>query len=320
MQQKFLLPLHAKQFKANLHTHSTYSDGALTPAQLKQLYQEHGYHIIAYTDHNTLNYFKELDDDNFLALCGYELDVYEHDTYGGFEKTCHINAIARDPYNATFIEKPSAYTVDAINQTIEELYQHNFIIHYNHPCWSSEEPQDFLQLKHLSAMEIYNHGCEVDTNDGDARPYYDIMLKHGMRLNCIATDDNHNRNIVPTNHIATASDSCGGYTMILAPKLTYSDIITALDKGHYYCCMGEGAPVIYSYYIDGNKLCIDCSPCTGVFIKSNIIGARYRRTAPTDSITHVEFDMTELRGDETYLRVELADSRRRMSFTNPYYL
>ena len=143
MQQKFLLPLHAKQFKANLHTHSTYSDGALTPAQLKQLYQEHGYHIIAYTDHNALNYFKELDDENFLALCGYELNVYEHDTYAGFEKTCHINAIARDPNHAVLIPRPTKYSVDVINETIEELYQNNFIIHYNHPCWSSEEPTDY---------------------------------------------------------------------------------------------------------------------------------------------------------------------------------
>lgn len=320
MQQIYLLPQGTQQFKANLHAHSTFSDGALTPEEMKALYQEHGYHIIAYTDHNVLNYFKELDEENFLTLCGYEVDVYDTSSYGGFEKTCHLNAIARNPKKAKFIQKPAEYSVNCINETIQELHNADYIIHYNHPCWSAEESQDYLGLKHLSAMEIYNHGCEIDTNDGDARGHYDIMLKHGMRLNCLATDDNHNHNTFPSNTLTTESDSCGGYTMICAPTLTYQNIIEAIDNGNYYCCMGEGAPVIYNYYVDDLKLCIDCSPVKGIFVKSNSIGARFQRTATTDAITHAEFDLSTLRGDEPYLRIELVDSNRRMTFTNPYYL
>ncbi|WMJ24381.1 hypothetical protein RBG61_06855 [Paludicola sp. MB14-C6] len=320
MAKSYLLPKASKQFKSNLHAHTIHSDGALTPQQMKALYQEHGYHIIAYTDHNVLNYFKELDEENFLALCGYEVDAYTQNSYGGFEKTCHLNLIARNPQTAKFIEKPAIYSVDSINDTIEKLYQANYIIHYNHPGWSAEEPADYLNLNHISAMEIYNHGCEVETNDGDARNHYDIILKHGLHWNCISTDDNHNHNTLPNNTLRTETDSCGGYTMICAPTLTYDSVIQALDDGNYYCCMGEGAPEIYHYYIEDSKLVIDCSPVKGVFVKSNSIGARFHRTSTTDSITHAEFDLTTLRGDEPYLRIELADSKRRMTFTNPYYL
>ena len=40
------------QFKANLHSHSTLSDGKLSPAELKKIYKEHGYSVLAVTDHD----------------------------------------------------------------------------------------------------------------------------------------------------------------------------------------------------------------------------------------------------------------------------
>ena len=39
------------QYKANLHCHSTVSDGKLTPAELKDAYKNHGYSILCITDH-----------------------------------------------------------------------------------------------------------------------------------------------------------------------------------------------------------------------------------------------------------------------------
>lgn len=314
MERHYLLPNDGSFFKANLHAHSTHSDGKLTPQEMKSLYQQYGYSILAYTDHNVLNYFHELDDENFLVLCGYEVDAYTHNSYGGFEKTCHLNAIARNPESAILVPKPE-YSITLINKTIQTLVENDFIVNYNHPCWSAEEPKDYLELKGLTAMEIYNYGCEIDTNDGDSRGHYDIMLKHGMKLFCIATDDNHNGEAVSDSPIV--SDSCGGYTIIKAPSLSYDNIIKAIDNGDFYCSTG---PEIYDYYIQDNKLCINCSPAQGIFIKTNNIGAGYRITSVNGDLTHTEFDLSNLRGNETYLRVEITDSNRKMAFTNPYYL
>ena len=84
-----LLPSEGTFYKANLHTHSTYSDGHLTPLQLKERYQAEGYSILAYTDHNILLHHQELTDETFLALCGYELNSPTMKTAGGIEKVCH---------------------------------------------------------------------------------------------------------------------------------------------------------------------------------------------------------------------------------------
>ena len=40
--KKYLIPEEGRFYKANLHSHSTVSDGTLTPAQMKALYQSRG--------------------------------------------------------------------------------------------------------------------------------------------------------------------------------------------------------------------------------------------------------------------------------------
>jgi len=64
-------------YKANLHCHSTYSDGVLSPSEIKELYKSMGYSIVAFTDHNVLMPHDELKDDDFLPLNGYEMDFSE---------------------------------------------------------------------------------------------------------------------------------------------------------------------------------------------------------------------------------------------------
>ncbi|MEG2814098.1 MAG: PHP domain-containing protein [Oscillospiraceae bacterium] len=103
-----------KFFKANLHSHTTNSDGMMTPEQAKNAYIENGYSVVAFTDHNVLNYFDELNDENFLTLCGYEFDVFDTISYAGFTKTCHICAIAKKPLAQMQIQtaiKPSRYVI-----------------------------------------------------------------------------------------------------------------------------------------------------------------------------------------------------------------
>ena len=41
---------------ANLHTHSTHSDGVYTPAELVKIAKDEGYGAIAITDHDTFSY------------------------------------------------------------------------------------------------------------------------------------------------------------------------------------------------------------------------------------------------------------------------
>ena len=62
-----LLPKGVTYYKANLHCHTVHSDGKLTPQEVKKLYQERGYSIIAFTDHRHYANHSELNDEGFLA-------------------------------------------------------------------------------------------------------------------------------------------------------------------------------------------------------------------------------------------------------------
>ena len=45
--KKYLLPEKGQFYKANLHCHSTVSDGHLTPEEIKKHYMAHGYSVVA---------------------------------------------------------------------------------------------------------------------------------------------------------------------------------------------------------------------------------------------------------------------------------
>jgi len=58
----YLLPDQGQFYKANMHTHTTISDGKFTPEEIKQLYMEKGYSIVAYTDHEVMMSNNDLTD------------------------------------------------------------------------------------------------------------------------------------------------------------------------------------------------------------------------------------------------------------------
>ena len=76
--KKYLLPPEGQFYKANLHCHSTVSDGRWSPERIKAEYMARGYSVIAYTDHDVLIPHQELTDEHFVALNGYELEVNQH--------------------------------------------------------------------------------------------------------------------------------------------------------------------------------------------------------------------------------------------------
>ena len=57
--KRILLDSATPFFKGNMHCHSTVSDGALAPQELKELYRAHGYHFIAFTDHEHVENIQE---------------------------------------------------------------------------------------------------------------------------------------------------------------------------------------------------------------------------------------------------------------------
>ena len=97
--RKYLLPEKGNFYKANLHCHTTISDGKMTPEEIKEAYTSRGYSVVAFTDHDVLIPHPELADEKFLPLNGYEMEINEHDPRKPDSKSCHMCLIALEPDN-----------------------------------------------------------------------------------------------------------------------------------------------------------------------------------------------------------------------------
>ena len=149
------------QFKANLHSHTTLSDGSLTPEQSVEAYKSHGYQILALTDHEAPYAHHCFTTDEFLMLTGYEAYIRPSaeciiDRFG---PEIHMNLFAKDPDNLTFIGYdpnyckylsdeyvrslpmsrdlgPRRYSPEYIQSFIDCAVENGYLVTYNHPCWN----------------------------------------------------------------------------------------------------------------------------------------------------------------------------------------
>ncbi len=314
----YLLPEAGRFYKANLHSHTVVSDGRMTPEEAKEHYKKHGYQIMAFTDHRIYRNHEELNDEEFLALAAVEVDINEvsSDRLRPEDKTYHINLYDTAPgYERARKElgicpERRYGDFDYINRYLEEMKELGFLSCYNHPYWSLQNYNDYKGLNGLFAMEIYNHGCELDGLYGYNPQSYDEMLRLGKRLWCLATDDNHNSH--PFGH--PLCDSFGGFTMIKAERLSYDAVINGLVNGHFYSSMG---PEIKELYIEGRELVVKTGPVKAICGITDSGRFCHRAAVKGEPLTEARF---LLKGNETYIRVECKDEKGLFANSNAYFL
>jgi len=330
--KRYLLPKAGRFYKANLHAHSTVSDGAFTPQELKELYKAHGYSILAYTDHELMVDHSDLDDEKFLTLTGMEYAFIEKDDYLS-SRTIEINMIAKNQhntkqvcYNPSYVihgEKWRAekvqyvgelykreYTVESIQAVIDAANANGFLVSLNHPGYSMETPEFFGKLNGLFAMEIYNHISFVGSGVYDYNPaMYDDMLRRDKKLYCIAADDCHGKE--PDD--SPLCDRYGGFVMISAPELKYDAVIKALEQGDFYASQG---PVIEELYIDGDEVHLKCSPAKYVAMNtSQRPFGGIRAAAKGEYITEAIFKVPK---GQKYMRFDVIDENGYHANTRAY--
>lgn len=324
--KKILIDENVPQFKANLHCHSRYSDGANTVEELKEMYLSHGYSVIAFTDHEHIIDNSRLSDENFLALTGCELavkrDARESTMINKRMKVVHLNLYAKDPHNVDtpcysseydhFIyaasrgkvvhscgEYKRTYSAEGVNEIIRTASGKGFLVSYNHPRWSLETAREYLCYDGLWGVEIYNH----NVMQGGLFEYdvavYDDMLRDGKRLACTACDDNHN---------GKNNDSFGGFTYICAEKLEYGAVISAMEGHRLYASTG---PVIKS-------LTFEDGVATLVYDGGNCATATSagRRSQRSEGCGVARFDV---RPEDVYVRFGVTDGRGHHADTCAYF-
>ena len=341
--RKDLLPSGVNWYRANFHCHTKHSDGALTPEQVKEAYKNHGYSIVAYTDHDVLLDHSDLNDDSFLALTSAEYAVneatpkfpkiFDVETNDWVRKKCaHLNIFAKEQHNtfmpATNIDQnwilrdryPDTkcdgyirhYDKDGINEIIKLCNEAGFLVQLNHPYWSLNEREDYINMEGLWGLEILNYATELETGSEYCPYIYDDMVRNGMyNLVCTMGDDNHNH--------AGFRESFGGSTFIGAKELKYDQIIEAMEKGHIYCASGrDNPPQFTALYVEDGMIKIDCSPVESVIINGYGRADRHiTRDDGAEPITHAEFC---LRPSDVYFRVTIRDERGNSAHTHTYFV
>lgn len=340
--KKFLLPESGNYYKANLHCHSTYSDGRLTPEELKEEYKSRGYSVLAYTDHDIMISHQDLADDEFLPLNGYEMEVTESkDVPFDDLKTCHMCLIALEPDNMKQVcwhrkdylfgnavnhrdevqfyeEEPDfvrTYDPACINEMMKRGSEHGFFVTYNHPAWSTENYEDYIKYENMNAMEICNYGCFTNGFSDYCPGIYDDMLRAGKRIYCTGTDDNHNAG----NREDQSWDSGGAWIVIKADKLEYRTITKALEDGNFYASQG---PEIYDMWIEDNKLYVTTSDADKIFLNTANRRTQCVWAKEGETINTAVFDLTngDILNKGGYVRITVRDLKGCYANSNAYFL
>jgi len=334
--RKYLLPKEGTFYKANLHTHTIFSDGAQNPETVKKVYRELGYSVVAYTDHDMFLDFSHLTDDTFLALNGIEFSstLQAEDIPQKRKKMCHFTAIAKDKnnliqpcyhrtkypdtsnkyktkvkYDETLPDFEREYSAECINKMMKTCKDSGFFVIYNHPGGSLERYPDYIQYKYMDAMEMYN-GVSLMSGGADYNPReYDDFLMEGRKIYCVGGDDSHLKYMDSPVH----TDAGRAFTMIKAKELTYESVIDALTKGDFYA---SEAPEIYELYYEDGKIHIKTSDCVRITLS---MCGRKRRSVKDEGkgLNEAVFDVME---DDVYVRFTVEDKYRKTASTRAYFL
>ena len=342
--KKYLLPTTGGAFKANLHCHSTVSDGRLTVEEIKAYYMKKGYSIIAFTDHDVLIAHDDLNEEGrFLALHGYEMEVNEEGFTGlhsgdltfGSAKTAHICLVAKSPDNMTQVcynkdkyiwgnalayksqlkyesdDYIRRYSAEGVSEMIRLGREHGFFVTYNHPTWSMESYPEYSGYEGMNAVEIWNTGCEYIGYPEYNAHCYDDLLRQGKRIFILATDDNHNGRQLDD----PLSDACGGWITVRCEKLEYECVTEALEKGSFYASTG---PEIHDFWVEDGVVHVTTSPAHRI---NFITGARHTGSAGArygESITEASFRFDPAR--DGYFRVDVTDDYGRHADSNAVWI
>jgi hypothetical protein len=266
-----------KQFKANLHSHSVLSDGTLGVDEMVQAYKNHGYSVLAITDHEASYDHTDKSTEDFLMITGYEAYIRPSQdcVIDHFGPEIHMNLLAKEPHNTTLIGfdpkfckylpaeeivtrkkltdlGARRYDRGYIQAFINEARANGYLVSYNHPCWSMEAQEEILSYDGFFSLEIFNTGSMTINGFEYNMALYDQLLRRGKLIPVHGADDNHNKH--PFDDLLC--DSFGAWTMIIAPELSYSSVITALENGSFYASTGVD---ITALSFDGNKVHLECS-------------------------------------------------------------
>lgn len=294
--------------RGNLHTHTTNSDGRLSPQETIDWFSSNGYDVLALTDHNSITDPAPLDPRGMVLLTASEVSA----SGGELGGTYHLVSLGLTPAAAL---PPVATPATGSIRTLRAL---GAVVFVAHPHWSGLTVGDLLAAQEAGAhgIEIYNGGTVLDSQKGEALVHWDEALARGARLSGIAVDDTHWHTI----------DRALGWVMVRPARPTPNAVLEALAAGHFYASSGpEIRQVSIIAQSDGIQVDVETSACAAIYALG--YGSRnqfaFDRDAAARSevgatITSASFTLREL-GPAGYVRLQCTDWQRRSAWTNPLF-
>jgi hypothetical protein len=289
--------LEGQWFKGNLHTHSTLSDGELSPEAVLAWYRGQGYHFLALTDHDLLARARQVAQD-FITIGGIEVEGIDPDS--GLYHLIGLGATSQPDLGVR--------QVFPMQEAVRRLLAVSRLAVLAHPYWSGQMSKDLLAPDGCVGLEILNGGCEVDAGRGYSTVHWDDVLAAGRRIWGLAVDDAH--------WLDGSKDAGLGWIWAKAPVLSEKAILDALEQGYFYASSG---PQIHDVQWDEahSEVCLRCSPAAWI----DFVGDGWRShriTAPVGQ------DLTEAcyhpQEGQRYLRVACRGIQGGWAWSNPMFL
>lgn len=340
-------------YKGNLHSHTTHSDGHLTPAQSASYYKEHGYSFICFSEHDYYTDLREeLDHENFITLPGLEASTYliasnnlsnvfdpdilaqgycditfkklielrEKGVIAGIKKAHHIHGIL----GTRQMQKDAGTNVFTSNQ----LYPIRIYFDY----WDGEKAAQTLSdnLKKKGCFTTYNHPIWSRVDIEDVKNLqgiwaiecynYDTVNECAEGADTVFWDTmlRHGNEIScfasDDNHNGgTFPDSFGGFVMVKSDKLDHENIVKNLLNGNYYSSNGA---LITQWGIQNGEVYVDCENAERInFICGGSIGSS--KTVMMENNIPLQHVSVPLTGHEEYVRIEVKNTHGQTAWTNP---
>ncbi len=276
------------RMKLNLHTHTTCSDGALSPEETAAFYKARGYDCIAITDHWKYHASGELG--GLRILSGAEYNI-------GFDCAAgvwHIVALGCE-------QEPCLIQANAPQTILDEICRCGGMPVLAHPAWSLNTAAQAAALHGFEATEIFN---SVSAAGQSKRPYSgdfaDTAACMGQHYPLLAADDTHH-----------FDEMDGGVAWIMLEcEANASDraLLDAIRAKKFYATQGPEVHLTR----DGDWAVVHCSPASHIAFLSNAAWAQGHG--------HWGEGMTEaackLQPYETFIRAEVTDCEGKTAWSN----
>jgi hypothetical protein len=283
-----------REYKGNLHMHTTGSDGNKSPMEAVLAYEVAGSDFLAITDHRSVTLLREYQGKTLL-LSGIEMDEEP-----SLREVIHLLGIGGNPglmgrYQAGM---KSQEAIDLVNLS-------GGICFLAHPHWSLNRPETLKGLRGLAGMEIFNSASRQPYNPdrADSTHMLDLLASDGLLYPTIAADDTHYYGL----------EFARSFILAQADRLSEKDVMDALRAGRFYASQG---PRFTSVSVDDGVVHVVCSPVSNILFHSNLAWNRGRAVSG-DGLTEAAYRLDLARG-ESFVRVILIDSDGRRAWMRPF--